>query len=194
MTEDPFEPQARACDRLGSPFTGFLCRALARLLDDTTETGRRAQSWPGDSRADALVLRLTGALHALVLSGRDAALAAVYPPNEASHEEVERAVAGAIRRHDGFVLAFLDNAPQTNEIARSAMLLPGLLAVARETRLPLDIAEIGASAGLNLNLDRFSIRYGDTALGPADSPVRLAPEVRAMPPLDGGLAIASRRG
>jgi len=34
------------------------------------------------------------------------------------------------------------------------MLLPGFLTLARETRLPVEIAEIGASAGLNLYFDR----------------------------------------
>ncbi len=192
--EDPFEPQARACDRLGSPFTAYLCRALPRLLDETTATGRLALNWPGDPRSDALVLRLTGALHALVLGGRDAELAAVYPPHEASPEAIDAAARSAIARHDVFVESFLANAPQTNEVARAAMLMPGFLLVARETGLPLAIAEIGASAGLNLNLDRFSIRYGDLAVGPADTPVKLTPEVRAMPPLDGRLDIASRIG
>lgn len=192
--EDPFEPQARACDRLGSPFTAYLCRALPRLLNETTATGRLALNWPGDPRSDALVLRLTGALHALVLGGRDAELAAVYPPCDASPEAIDDAVRGAIARHDAFVEAFLANAPQTNEVARSAMLMPGILLIARETSLPLAIAEIGASAGLNLNLDRFSIRYGDVMVGPEGSPVQLAPEVRAMPPLDGALSIASRIG
>jgi hypothetical protein len=36
--------------------------------------------------------------------------------------------------------------------------------------------------------------YGETRIGPADSAVHLAPEVRAMPPLDGELAIARRAG
>ena len=43
---------------------------------------RKVATWPGDCRADALALRLTGALHALVLTGRAPALAAVYPPHD----------------------------------------------------------------------------------------------------------------
>jgi hypothetical protein len=37
-----FESQARACERLGSPFTARLCRLLPKLLDEMTATGRRA--------------------------------------------------------------------------------------------------------------------------------------------------------
>jgi hypothetical protein len=194
VSEHPFELQARACDGLGSPFTAQLCRLLVKILDDKTATGRKTIAWPGDSRADALALRLAGALHALVLACRDAELAAVYPPNTATPVAIGEAVAGAIRRHDAFVVDFLANAPQTNEIARSAMLLPGFLTVARKTGMPLDVAEIGSSAGLNLNLDRFAVRYGRVAVGPSDSGVRLAPDIHAMPPLDGRLEIVRRAG
>ena len=82
-----------------------------------------------------------------------------------------------------------------NEVARSAMLLPGFLAIARETGLPLEIAEIGASAGLNLNFDRCHYRYGTAVWGDPASPVRLAPELRGeLPPLDGALTVAARSG
>ena len=65
------EAQAVICDTLGSPFSAKVCRALAAGLDRSTATGRRALGWPGDATADALALRLLGALHALVLSGAD---------------------------------------------------------------------------------------------------------------------------
>ena len=76
----------------------------------------------------------------------------------------------AIARSDERIVAGLAGAPQTNEIARSAMLLPGFLTVARETGLPLDLFEIGASAGLNLLFDSFHYRYGDAEWG--DPPPR----------------------
>src|SRR6188768_2606982 len=76
------EAQAATCDALGSPFSANVCRALAEGLDRSTATGRRALGWPGNATADALALRLLGALHALVLSGADDGLAAVYPPRQ----------------------------------------------------------------------------------------------------------------
>lgn len=190
-----FEQQAQACDALGSPFTGRLCRLLPDILDDTTATGRRVLAWPGDPRADALALRLCGGLHRLVIEGRDPALAAAYPPNAIDDEALSAAVADALKRHDAVLSASLGSAPQTNEIARSAMLLPGFLAIARETGLPLALAEIGSSGGLNLLFDRFFYRYGDLSWGDPASPVRIEPELRAPNlPLDGRLAIHSRQG
>ncbi len=190
-----FEAQAKACDALGSPFTARLCRALIGILDTSTGTGGRVLGWPGDAAADALSLRLCGGLHGLVLGGDDPDLAAVYPPNDVGDAALARAIAGAIGTHDTKLLAVLDSPPQTNEIARSAMLLPGFLTIARETGLPLALREIGSSAGLNLNFDRFHYRYGEKQWGDPGSPVRLAPDVRgSAPPLDGALSIVSRIG
>lgn len=193
--EAHFEQQALACEALGSPFTARLCRLLIEIVDDTTGTGRRILSWPGDPRADALALRVCGGLHRLVIEGRDPALMAAYPPNEAGPQMLAAAVAGALTRHDATLSAALDTAPQTNEIARSAMLLPGFLAVARETGLPLALAEIGSSGGLNLLFDRFSYHYGDRAWGDPGSPVTIEPELRSGGlPLDGNIVIQSRQG
>lgn len=190
-----FLKQAEACESLGSPFTARLCRLLNDLLDESTETGRRVSTWPGKPRSDAVALRLTGALHALVLTGADPALAAAYPPNHVADEDLRESLAAALRRHDPQLARGLDSPPQTNEIARAAMLLPGFLAIGRETGLPLAIREIGSSAGLNLLFDRFHYRYGDACWGDEISPVKLAPEVRGNPPpLGGFLDVSSRKG
>jgi hypothetical protein len=188
-----FENQADACERLGSPFTARVCRALAASLDESTVTGRRVLSWPGVPGADALALRLCGGMHALVLTAADAALAGVYPPNIPGDEALASALAAAIARHDATLLSWLDSAPQTNEIARSGMLLPGFLMIARETGLPFDLVEIGASAGLNLLFDRYHYSYGGADWGDPLSPVKLVPQVKgAAPPLAGDLVVAAR--
>jgi hypothetical protein len=191
-----FRHQAEACDTLGSPFTAAVCRVVAEVLDETTATGRRVLSWPGNTRDDALSLRFCGGLHALVLSQADEELAAAYPPHAADAGDLIRILRGAISRNDATLGRALDGAPQTNEIARSAMLLPGFLAIARETGLPLDICEIGSSAGLNLLFDRFSYDFGGTPWGDPASPVRLAPEIHGntAPPLDGTLSVSGRAG
>lgn len=186
-----FEQQAQSCDALGSPFTAWLCRVLIDLIDDTTLTGRRILHWSGDPRADALALRICGGLHRLVLEEADSALVTAYPPGQAD----PAAVAGALHRHDAALTEALDSAPQTNEIARSAMLLPGFLTIARDTGLPLALCEIGSSGGLNLLFDHFHYRYGDRVWGDAASPVTIVPETRpAAIPLDGTLDIVSRHG
>jgi hypothetical protein len=190
-----FRMQAEACDRLGSPFTAKVCRILARQLDETTRTGKTVLRWPGDVHADAVSLRLCGALHELVLADADAGLAACYPPNEVDEDAIAATLAKAIPCFDDRLAAGLANPPQTNEIARSALLLPGLLMIARESGLLLDLREIGSSAGLNLLFDRFHYRYGDTGWGDPDSLVRLTPEIRGKaPPLGGALSVRSRSG
>ena len=78
---------------------------------------------------------------------------------------------------------------QTNEIARCAQFLPALALIAKRTGRPLGLVELGASAGLNLLLDRFRYRYagvsGIAAVGDAASPVQLECEVlgRTPPPV-----------
>ncbi len=46
-------------------------------------------------------------------------------------------------------------------ILRCACLLPAFSAIAQVTGRPLALIEIGPSAGLNLNWDRFRYRYRD---------------------------------
>jgi hypothetical protein len=190
-----FRGQAMASDTLGSPFTARLCRALADILDRSTLTGTHTLDWDGDPRVDALSLRFCGGLHAIVLSGDDPQLAAAYPPRAADEETLRRVLPGAIARNDERLAASLASAPQTNETARSGMLLPGFLLIARETGLPLALYEIGSSAGLNLLFDRFHYRYGAAAWGDPASPVLLQPEVRgAAIPMDGVANVMSRKG
>lgn len=180
---------------MGSPFTAMLCRVLAETLDRGTATGRRVLGWPGSEVEDVLSLRLCGALHRLVLSNAAPVLAAAYPPNAADAGTLAGAVASALHLSDDYLEPALDNPPQTNETARSAMLFPGFLAIARHFGRPLRIHEIGSSAGLNLLFDRFHYRYGALEAGDPASPLKLAPEViGAPPPLDGSLTVLARSG
>jgi hypothetical protein len=84
---------------------------------------------------------------------------------------------------------------QTNEVQRSAVLLPGLATVAARTGRPLALREIGASGGLNLLLDRWQLRIGTTVVGPADAGVVLAPDWSGPVPegLD-AVRVRDRRG
>ncbi|WP_173934085.1 DUF2332 family protein [Chelativorans sp. Marseille-P2723] len=191
-----FAAHAEACERLGSPFAARICRLLPQILDNSTVSGSHILSWPGDPQDDGVVIRLMGALHAVVLSGGDAQLANAYPPyGEVSDEALLDVLSAAIRRHDVRIHQGLDSPPQTNEVARAAMLLPGFLAIGSETGMPLAIREIGSSAGLNLYFDRFHYRYGELCWGEEGSPVRLAPQLRGnAPPLGGFMEVASRRG
>jgi hypothetical protein len=84
--------------------------------------------------------------------------------------------------------------PQTNEVRRSACLLPGFLTLARETGLPLRTLELGASAGLNLSWDAYRYDFGGAgAWGDADAPVHLDAEWRgAAADLSGDVQLIAR--
>ena len=104
------------------------------------------------------------------------------------------AVADALERHEPALLRFLDSPPQTNEVARCAVLLGGFLAVARQTGRPLALLEIGASAGLNLHWDDYGYEIGKASWGPATAPLRLAPEWRGPLPALGPVEVRARQG
>jgi hypothetical protein len=67
---------------------------------------------------------------------------------------------------------------QTNEVARCAYLLPAFVLAAERCGGPLSIVDVGCSAGLNLNFDRYAYRYGRRHSGDATSAVHLQPELR----------------
>lgn len=79
-----FLEQAQACEHLCSPFTAGLLRLLAEELTYKTAVGAKVLNWPRDPSycADAIGLRLAGALHALVLQETSPDLMACYPLND----------------------------------------------------------------------------------------------------------------
>lgn len=175
----------------------MLLDGLANSLDANSRTGAAVLGWRGDAIADALALRLAGGLHALVRAGGSPALTALYPPrpmpDQARLVAAVRAVL-ADRTLDAWLLPWLDSAPQTNEVGRSAVLLPGLMVIAQAMAMPLRLFELGASGGLNLGLDRWHYRFGDVEWGRRDTAVRLAPLWNGPPPPLVELVIAERRG
>ena len=179
------------CDGNGSPFTA---RVLEAAWADRKRGGALAvlmPGWPRDAGADAVPLRVAGALHALALSGRDAELAALYPPRQEAGD-LALAVARAMARHRDVVTEYLAAAPQTNEIGRSAVLLPGFAAIAQATRLPLATFEIGASAGLNQLWHRYRYALGEVAWGDPNSAVLIRADWQgAMPVLPERIDVAS---
>jgi hypothetical protein len=88
----------------------------------------------------------------------------------------------------------------TNEVARSSALHAGFRAIAAEAGEPLNLIEIGPSAGLNLNWDRYRIRYvrhGESfESGPDDAALTIDCELRGpnVPPHGASPQVASRVG
>jgi hypothetical protein len=190
-----FAKQAEGAVKLDSPFMARLCALLGERLDRTTEVGRRVLDWPGkaDAYGDALPLRLTGGLHALVRRGDAPGLAGCYPPNPLPDEEI---LWGALRPvlAEPALLPWLEGAPQTNEVGRSAVLMSGLLVVAGLFPRPVELLELGASAGLNLVLDRYGYDLGGIRSGDAESPLQLRPEWKGAAPPEARVEVAGRRG
>src|SRR4051794_21335604 len=190
-----FREQANSCRRLGSPFNGAVCDLLAEILDPESRFGRRILSWPGDAGSDALALRAAASLHALARSGQVPYLTNAYPPHQASPDEIRKAIEKAIGERDDFLHDYLDNPPQTNEVARSAAILGGCLLIAEQTRLPLALFELGASAGLNLNFDHYRFELGKIAWGnPGAAVVVRSSWQGSFPPLGAPLVVAQRAG
>ncbi|MFN4275961.1 MAG: DUF2332 domain-containing protein [Ferrovibrio sp.] len=162
-----FRQQADQCRTLGSPFTARLLDLAADRIDAGAAWASPLNHWAGDPRADALALRLAGALHRAMLDG-DAELAECYAARQIDAARMD----AALLRHGPLLARYLQSAPQTNDPQRSAILLGGFLQIASLTRpLPLDVCEIGASAGLNQCWFRYAYdfgawRWGDTARAP----------------------------
>lgn len=188
-----FADQADWARRLDAPFTLILCETLGAIVDGTTEVGRRILGWQGNPRADALVLRLLGGLHAMVRGGEAPALAELYPPNPTPDPAVLATRLGETLA-DPRLLPWLNSAPQTNEVARSGMLMPGMMVIAAATGLPLRLFELGASAGLNLRMDRYRYDFAGQKSGPDQAPLELTPAWQGPPPPPATVTVVERRG
>lgn len=190
-----FARQAEWAVKLGSPFMALLCGLLGERLDRSTEAGRRVLDWPGtaDAFADALPLRLCGGLHFLVRSGAAPALARCYPPGPLPDPEgLWEAIRPALA--DPALPPWLESAPQTNEVGRSAVLMSGLMVIAARFPKPVELLELGASAGLNLLLDRYGYVLGGVTAGDPEAALQLRPEWTGAPPPDAPVRVARRRG
>ena len=187
-----FRNQTLFCERSGTPLTAAVVRGIAAALDRTTATGRRILDWPGDPRgaADSVPLRIAGGFHALARSGADDGLTRLYAGDLGDADAIVRA---ALHRFDDRLVGWLDSPPQTNETGRAGPIMAGLLVLAEEFGLPFELIELGASAGLNQNLDRFGYRLGGTMAGDPASPLQLAPVWEGASPPAAKVTVTARR-
>jgi hypothetical protein len=192
-----FTRQAGICRSFKAPLCAALLERCAADLADRGPLAELVSGWKLDPVLSSLPLRVLAAVHEEALAGAAPALARCYPtlggvPDAdaawaAFHELV------ATRRP--VLRSRLPLPPQTNEVNRCAVLVPGLLMAAERTRLPLRLLEIGASAGLNLRCDQYRLELPGLALGPAESDVVLRPEwTGPVPSPEQPLTVADRRG
>jgi hypothetical protein len=102
------------------------------------------------------------------------------------------AVIAFLQREETWVRDFMRSPPQTNETGRSTGLAAGFMWLAQHTPEPFHLFELGASAGLNLNWDRFAYAYPAWGRAGVDGPF-MPTEIRgsALPPWR-DITIASR--
>ena len=198
------EAQIHACDVLGSPLTKAV---LEICLNDFLTDGIVAtltRGWAGDPLDDNVPLRLAGFIHFSALGG-DAGLRPHFAScggtfQAQGKDALARAVLDCFTRHEADARRFFRRTPQTNETGRTGVLLVGFSEIARRTGLPLNLAEMGASAGLNLLFDKFHYHIetadGSLSWGPRDSALTISSQWRGAspPPLQSNIEIAARAG
>lgn len=193
--ESGLRVQAAQCRALGAPFTSEIIEAAA---DDHAAGGiiaRCVHGWKGDPVAAALGLRLAGALHFLASSQPKSRLGAAYSDfaNGWTKEKLRPLIDETARANEAVLREFVARAVQTNEVRRTAALLGGFLEIAKATGLPLDLYEIGASAGLLLNWDRYAYDFGAFSWGAGD--IRIAAEWKGeTPDWPASVEIGKRKG
>ena len=188
--------QAGYCDT-SSPFYAVLLRRMADDVDARGPTWDLLGGTADDPVGFVPQLRLLGGVHALVLRGEAPELAARYPSSGGDGDAAAAWPALhallADRRDD--LVPWLARPPQTNEVGRAAALIVGLLTTTAATQLPVRLLEIGASAGLNLRLDRFWYEADGVGAGDPASPVRFVDCWEGgRPRLDAPLRVESRLG
>lgn len=152
--------QAAACRNLGSQLYATVLSAAA---DDVAASG---PAWhvlePHATRSSdaALGLRFMAALHRLVLTRQAPRLALHFPSvgGTAGPTGAWPAVYEVLGSHAEQLSQWVAQPCQTNEVGRCAALIGGFLTASADSRLPLRLLELGASAGLNLRWDRYHYR------------------------------------
>ena len=158
-----------------------LYEALAAAIADDEEILTLAgQARPGQPPANMLL----AAVHDLLLSGReDIPLARFYASLDSTPTpaaEAYPAFRDFCRAHAEEIGAILARrVVSTNEPARAACLLPALVRAAERLGEPLQLIEIGASAGLLLLWDRYGYDYGPAGqVGASDNGLTLSCALR----------------
>ncbi|MGI8713174.1 MAG: DUF2332 domain-containing protein [Solirubrobacteraceae bacterium] len=187
-----FRAHAQALVRVGR--TPLYVALMTGAADDIDSGGVISRLFSGLPTPPGSVpqLRLLAALHELVLAGHAPRLTRFYPsvggadpPGGAWPVARE-----TLQKHFAWIRERLPRTVQTNEPGRSAVLYAVLLWLADRHRRPIRLLEIGASAGLNLQADRFAYTVAAQTFGDPSSALRFEQPWRPPPEID--LAAAQR--
>jgi len=156
-----------------------LYSAIATAVADDREVLGLVQATPPDAHHPPALL---AAVHYLLLGGLDHPLGAVYGgESDADPAPLFRDLCLSHRDELVELLAF--RRVQTNEVGRSSLIGPGLLWAAGRYGAPLQLVDVGCSAGLNLLCDEYLLDYGPYGrTGSTEAEVRIECEVVGGPP------------
>lgn len=135
-------------------------RIIAGVGGDDELKAMAAKSRPGQPHANMIL----GAVNFLLLRGAQHPLRRFYATlggdADARVEESFPVFRDFCLAHCGELEALIAaRVTNTNEVGRTAVLHPGFRAVAAKAGAPLNLIEIGPSAGLNMIWDRYGVTY-----------------------------------
>ncbi|HUJ45719.1 MAG TPA: DUF2332 domain-containing protein [Rhizomicrobium sp.] len=185
-------------EKANAPLYTSIVRGIA-ADDDLKDLASHVK--PGQPQANILL----AAVHYLLLRGADHPLRRFYPNLNGGAridgEDPFPHFRDFVNTHRADVLRLVETGvTNTNEVARSSSLHAGFRALAAHAGEPLNLIEIGPSAGLNMNWDRYRVRYrrGDAVheVGPTDAAITVDCELRGdkSPPFGPAPRVASRVG
>lgn len=168
------------------------------IADDRELLAIAAHARPGQPPANMLF----GAVQFLLLSGVESSLTFWYRTLSDDVRNPDEAFpvfqSFCLDHRDELIRILEERRVQTNEVGRAAALYPAFSLIASVEAVPMGLIEIGASAGLNLNWDRFRYRYGgEIECGEKGASVVIETELRGgmIPPLpESPPPVASRVG
>jgi hypothetical protein len=163
------------------PDASPLYRHVALALSASDETLRAIEAGPARKRNPAVIL---AALHDLALAGRAPALAAAYTAADGD-AAADAAIDTLLRMTDQVADIAVRRPVRADETGRYAVLYPAIAEAARRAGArTVGLIDIACSAGLNLNVDRVGITYGNgPSLGDRSSPVQLSSRIAQARPV-----------
>jgi len=173
---------ARRC----GDYAPLYARLGTGIAGDPSLLAIAANAAPGQSPPDLML----AAVHYLLAREPDHPLARHYPTLTcvpATGDPLPLFREFCLQRHDQVARLVATRRVQTNEVRRCCYLLPAIMLAGQLAHpRPLALIEAGASAGLNLGLDRYSYDYGTgQVVGDRESPLILRCSLRGQirPPL-----------
>ena len=200
MTDKPFDYWqffTGEAQRAGSPL-------YVRLSEGVRDNPELRAFAAGAKKGQPPANILFGAVHYLLLRGADHPLRRFYPNlNGGTHDEgdpLPHFVDFVATHREQLAPLIAAKVTNTNEVGRASLLHAAFRAVAEDAGEPLNLIEIGPSAGLNLVWDRYGVRYHRGSeifeLPVAEAALTIDCELRGdkLPPLGPTPKIASRVG